>query len=146
MLYITILLIFNELFQFFLSNVLIRCFLKLMFNISFCKMMSLINLHPLKHSYVQFFCESNFALILEFAIFYHFRHICIKKSYIFSKFLIISGLNACYFDYLMISYWFDINILSKIKLHMSQNGYYFFKISKNGKKNISAQSDTAIFE
>ena len=46
-------------------------------------MMLLINLHPLKHSYVKFFCESNFAPILEFAIFYHFRHIYIEKTYIF---------------------------------------------------------------
>ena len=39
----------------------------------FHKMMLLINLHPLKHSYVKFFCESNFALILEIEIFYHFN-------------------------------------------------------------------------
>ena len=63
----------------------------------FFKMMLLINLHPLKHSYVQFFCESNFAQILEFAIFYHFRHINIEKSYIFSQLVIISGLDCIFF-------------------------------------------------
>ena len=41
--------------------------------------MLLINLHPLKHSYVQFFVNQILPEILEFAIFYHFRHICIKK-------------------------------------------------------------------
>ena len=51
-----------------------------------------------------------------------------------------------YFDYLMISYWFDINILSKIKLHMSQNGYYFFKISKNGKKKLALSPIMQYFE
>ena len=76
-----------------------------MFNIFF-KMMLLINLHPLKHSYVPFFCESNFAPILEFVIFYHFRHIYIER-YIFSEFVIISGLECIF---LMISYWFDSNI------------------------------------
>ena len=63
----------------------------------FLKMMLLINLHPLKHSYVQFFRESNFAPILEFAIFYHFRHIYIEISYIFSEFVIISGLECIFF-------------------------------------------------
>ena len=58
---------------------------KLPFNIFFGKMMLLITLHPLKHSYVNFCCESNFAPILEFAIFYHFSHIYIEKSYIFSR-------------------------------------------------------------
>ena len=48
-----------------------------------------INLHPLKHSYVKLFCESNFAPILEFAIFDHFRHIFMEISYIFSEFLVI---------------------------------------------------------
>ena len=70
----------------------------------------LINLHPLKHSYVKFFCESNLAPILEFAIFYHLGHIYIKNLYIFSAFFIISSLECMLFDYLMISYWFDINI------------------------------------
>ena len=42
--------------------------------------MLLINIHPLKHSYVKFFWESNFAPILEFAIFYHFRHIYLEKN------------------------------------------------------------------
>ena len=46
------------------SKVLIRCLLKLMFSI-------LINLHPPKHSYVQFFCESDFVHNLEFATSYH---------------------------------------------------------------------------
>ena len=51
--------------------------------------MLLINLHSLKHSYAKLsFCESNFAPILEFAIFYHFRHIRIGKTYIFSEFLL----------------------------------------------------------
>ena len=54
-------------------------------SIFFFKMMILINLNPLKHSYVHFFCELNFAPILEFAIFYHFRDICTEKSYIFSE-------------------------------------------------------------
>ena len=59
--------------------------------------MLLINVHPLKHSYVNFVCESNFAPILEFAIFYHFRHISIENSYIFSEFLIIPSLECMLF-------------------------------------------------
>ena len=59
--------------------------------------MLLINLHPLKHSQVKFFCESSFAPILEFAIFYHFRHIYIEKSDIFSEFLIIPSLECMLF-------------------------------------------------
>ena len=46
----------------------------------------------------------------------------------------------------MISYWFDINILSKIKLHMSQNVVLFLQnIKKWQKKAMSKQLDTAIF-
>ena len=56
--------------------------------------MLLKNLHPLTHSYVKFFCESNFAPTLEFAIFYHFRQIYIENSYIFSEFLIIPSLEC----------------------------------------------------
>ena len=59
--------------------------------------MLLINLYPLKHSYVKFFSESNFGPILEFAIFYHFRRIYIGKSYIFSEFLIISSIECMLF-------------------------------------------------
>ena len=66
-------------------------------SIFFFKMVLLINLHPFKHSYVQFLCESNFAPILEFAIFYHFRHIYIEKSCIFSEFVIISGQECIFF-------------------------------------------------
>ena len=55
--------------------------------------MLLINLHPLKHSYVKFLGESNFAPILEFAIFYHFRHIYIENSYTFSVFCAIRHLH-----------------------------------------------------
>ena len=107
--------------------------------------MLLINLHPLKHSYVQYFGESNFAPILEFAIFYHFRHICIKKIiYIFRVSNYFRSRIQCYFDYLMISYWFDINILSKIKLH-EPKWVLFLQNIKKWQKKISAQSDTAIF-
>ena len=59
--------------------------------------MLLINLHPLKHSYVKFFCESNFAPILEFAMVDHIRHIYIENSYIFSKFFIIPSLECMLF-------------------------------------------------
>ena len=46
----------------------------------------------------------------------------------------------------MISYWFDINILSEIKLHVSQNVVLFLQnIKKWQKKAISAQLDAAIF-
>ena len=79
-------------------------------------------------------------ILPEFAIFYHFGHIYIEKSYMFSEFLIISSLEYIYFDYLMISYWFDINILSKIKLHMSQNVVLSVQnIKKMVKNAISAQ-------
>ena len=44
----------------------------------------------------------------------------------------------------MISYWFDINILSNIKLHMSQNVVFSSKYLKK-KIDISAQLDTSIF-
>ena len=60
-------------------------------------MMLLINLHPLKHSYVKFFWESNFAPILEFALFDHLRHIYLEKTYIFSEFLIILSLKCMLF-------------------------------------------------
>ena len=56
--------------------------------------MLLINLHPLKHSYVKFFYESNFAPILEFVIFYHFRHIYKENSYIYSEFFIFPSLEC----------------------------------------------------
>ena len=42
--------------------------------------------------------------------------------------------NACYFDYLMISYWFDIKIFSKIKLHMSQNVVLYLQNIKKWQK------------
>ena len=59
--------------------------------------MLLIYLNPLKHSHVKFFCESNFAPILEYAIFYHFRHMNIDKSSIFSEFLIILSVECMLF-------------------------------------------------
>ena len=90
-------------------------------------MMLLINLHPLKHSYVKFFGESNFA------------HIYLEKTYIFSEFLIISSLKCMlFFYYLMISYWFDVNTLRKINLHMSQNVVPYLQNVKKMAKNTLA--------
>ena len=57
----------------------------------------IVELEGVKHSYVKFFCESNFAPILEFATFYYFRRIYIGKSYLFSKFLIISSVECMLF-------------------------------------------------
>ena len=62
-----------------------------------CKMMLLINLHPVKYSYVQVLCEANFAPILEFAIFHYFKHNNLEKSYIFLEFLVISSLECMSF-------------------------------------------------
>ena len=45
-----------------------------MYNI-FAEITILINLHPFKHPYVNFFSESNFAPIVEYSIFNHSRYI-----------------------------------------------------------------------
>ena len=59
-----------------------------------------------------------------------------RKFILFSEFLIIPSLeiDCMLFDYLMISYWFDINIFSKIKLHMSQNVVLYLQNIKKWQK------------
>ena len=96
-----------------------------MYNI-FAKMILSINLHALKHFMCYVFLLVKRCPYFEMYNIFIILDTFIQKIHNYFKipYHLMSRKN-CHFDYLPISYWFDTNMSSKIKLHETKRGTIF---------------------